>query len=108
MGAQLLTPQEVSFHRRQSHGLTKITKLLAKEQEYLVDRLLELTRSETGKVAFDACKELIGHHKDCVEAIEKDAITRSLLTIKYGGSSRNLGAEDNFPIVDFSNIQSIE
>lgn len=106
MGAQL-APVEVTFRRRQKHELDKVTKLLSKEMPYLIERMLELTRSSNDKVAHDACKDLIDHHKTCAVEQEKDSITRAILSIKYGNGSKDLEELDSMPQIDFNNIQDV-
>lgn len=74
----------------------------------MVERLLALTRSENDKVAKDACTDLLKHHKDCVEAQEKDSIVRALLQVKHGNGSRDLEDSDNMPLINFNEIQNID
>jgi hypothetical protein len=107
LGAQL-APTEITFRRRQTHELAKATKLIAKELPYLVEKLIELTKSKDEKIVKDSCTALMKYYQDCVETQEKDSITRALLEIKYGNGSKDLSEIDNMPMINFNEIQSID
>ena len=108
MGAQLLIPTEISFNRRQAHPLQKTSKALSKEIDSIIEKLLKLCDNEDVKVSERACSKLLDYHMDMISAIEKDEITRKLLSIKHGNGSRDLEESDNMPTICFDTIQNIE
>jgi hypothetical protein len=108
LGAQLLVPTEISFNRRQAHPLQKTSKALSKEIESIIEKLLKLCNSQDEKTSERACSKLLDYHIEMISAIEKDEITRKLLSIKHGNGSRDLEESDNMPMIDFNSIQNIE
>jgi hypothetical protein len=108
LGAQLLIPTEISFNRRQAHPLQKTSKALSKEIESIIEKLLKLCNSQDEKTSERACSKLLDYHIEMISAIEKDEITRKLLSIKHGNGSRDLEESDNMPTICFDTIQNIE
>ena len=108
MGAQLMIPTEISFNRRQSHPLQKTSKSLSKEIEGIIEKLLKLCDNEDVKVSERACSKLLDYHMDMISMIERDEISRKLMSIKYGNGSKDLSEIDSMPMINFNEIQSID
>lgn len=106
---QNLKVVEVGFLKRQNHELNKPIRLIAKELEDIISRLLKLTQSEDEKIAQKACESLLDHYAKMVEQKDRDEIQRRLAHIRYGDGSKTLTMEDDdsAPAIDFDNIQDV-
>lgn len=107
IGANLLIPTEISFNRRQAHPLQKTSKALSKEIEAIIEKLLKLCDNEDVKVSERACSKLLDYHMDMITMIERDEISRKLMSIKYGNGNKYLEEVDSMPQIDFNNIQDV-
>lgn len=99
---------ETGFLKRQNHELSKPIRLIAKELEDIINRLLKLTESQDEKVAQKACESLLDYYAKMVEQKDRDEIQRRLAHIRYGGGKTlTTEEEDDTPAIDFDNIQDV-
>ena len=103
MGNQLKV-REVSFHRRQRHGLAKMKDKLAKEIEDSIEVLVELQKSKDEKIRGQAAKDILNFYQDAVKIIELDIMQRIIAGKRFGGNGGNLEVDDNSPLLDFDTV----
>lgn len=106
MGANLKVV-ETGFLRKQTHDLNKPIRLIAKELESIIEKLVQLTESKDEKISKGACESLLDYMCKMTEQRDRDEIQRRLAHIKYGGGARTLETEDDTPLIDFGNIQDV-
>lgn len=108
MGANLAVVRENSFLRKQQHELAKPLKLIGKEIEGIIERLVTLSMSKDEKVAAGALKTLLDYYKDCADLKSKDELTRLIAQSRLGGGLGGSSVpEDNRPQICFDTIQDV-
>lgn len=106
MGANLAVVRENSFLRKQQHELAKPLKLIGREIDGIIERLVALSMSKDEKIAADALKTLLSYYKDCADLKSKDELTRLVAQAKIGnGLGGSSVPEDNRPQICFDTIQ---
>lgn len=107
MGANLRTV-EVGFLRKQNHSLSKPIRLIEKETQAIVEKLMKLIDSTDEKIAKDACDILLTHLAKMTEQRDRDEILRRMAHLKHGGGkSFETEEEDDTPIICFDQIQEV-
>lgn len=93
--------------RTKPNELQKVIKSLSKGSEKALARLLTLVDSTDEKIAFSAAKTWLDTLKEMQGQVEKQELQILLVNAKISGP-RPQGVEDNTPIVNFSEIMTIE
>lgn len=94
--------------------LKKLSKELSKSSKEAIDVLVEMLHGEDKRLKMQAAIKLLDLEVEVKKVISADQMQRMIAEIKLssGGGSKTLELEDserkNRPIVDFSNIRSIE
>lgn len=91
----------------------KLLKLLGKEAEAAVRKLVKLMASEDEKISLQAAKALVDYNLAVSNEKEKREITRLIASIKYpNGTAKNLTTgddrDDDVPSLNFDEIVTID
>lgn len=100
-----------TFLRRTNFEMNKPIKILSKELEGIIEKLLLLASSKDEKIALGAMKTLLDYYADAVEMKNRDEITRLIAQTRsgsglLGGSIVGVGGR-NTPLINFSEIQEV-
>jgi plasmid stability protein len=94
--------------------LKKLSRELSKASKDAIDVLVEMLQSEDKRMKMQAAIKLLELDVEVKKTISQDQLQRLIAEVKLSGTgSKTLEIEDgserkNRPIVDFSNIRSIE
>jgi hypothetical protein len=101
--------ETTSFIRRSQHEMTKPIKLIGKELEGIIEKLLVLCTNEDKKIAVKAMETLLDYYANAVEMKSKDEILRMMAESKKNGGMLGGSTADQrvVPMVNFGEIQDI-
>lgn len=94
--------------RNRPNELVKCIRALDKHVAKAVERLAQLCDSKDEKIALEAAKAIPKIMADMKEQAEKMDLQMLLVQHKIGNGLRREDPEDETPLVDFNEIQSVE
>ena len=102
----IVPANKVSFIT-EKHELTTLSNKVRKLNSAALKVLEDALADPDVKVRMEAAKALLKMDIDISKIINDDAMNRILAELKMNGEIKNVGNNNNRPLVDFSSIQQV-
>lgn len=96
------------IRRNRPNELERIIRSLDKQSQKAIDSLAKLCQSSDEKIALDASKAILNMIADMKDQAEKRELQMLLTQHKIGTLGKPKDDENDIPLVDFNEIQSVE